>query len=384
MKKTGTEADIPIIENGGYMVDSKGNKDERYIKGFIQTVKEKYNIPENEAREIIKYFLQVIEDASDYLFSRNHSIPYSMIGYFIGWLRYYYTLELLTAALIVYVDNSEKMASIKEYVKLKGIEIKPIQFGKSKADFFMDKKENVIYQGIASIKYCNAKIAEDLYELAQNNKYDNFIDLLVDIKTNRLVDTRQLTILTGLSFFKEFGKNKYLLEVIEWYDKIGSIKIIKKNKIESLGLTEDIVREYSGKETEKQFSQIDNIGLLKDIVQNIENKPLSIKEQIRFEKDYLEYIVYTNPKAPKEMYYVAEFKTYKNKYKPYVQLYNLKTGEIIKSKVTSEKKFIESPFKEDSVLHVKKFTPKNKTKMVNGEWTKTNEMEQILTEWDVY
>ena len=84
------------------------------------------------------------------------------------------------------------------------------------------------------------------------------------------------------------------------------------------------------------------------------------------------------------MYYVAEFKTYKNKYKPYVQLYNLKTGEMIKSKVTSEKKFIESPFKEDSVLHVKKFTPKNKTKMVNGEWTKTNEMEQILTEWDVY
>lgn len=383
-KKTGTEADIPIIENGGYMIDSKGNKDERYIKGFTQTVKEKYNIPENEAKEIIKYFLKVIEDASDYLFSRNHAIPYSMIGYFIGWLRYYYTLELLTAALIVYVDNSEKMASIKEYVKSKGIEIKPIQFGKSRADFFMDKKENVIYQGIASIKYCNAKIAEDLYELAQNSKYDNFIDLLVDIKTNRLVDTRQLTILTGLSFFKEFGKNKYLLEVIEWYDKIGSVKIIKKNKIESLGLTEDIVREYAGKETEKQFSQIDNIGLLKAVIQNIEDKPLSIREQIRFEKDYLEYIVYTNPKAPKEMYYVAEFKTYKNKYKPYVQLYNLRTGEMIKSKVTSEKKFIESPFKEDSVLHVKKFTSKNKTKMVNGEWTKTNEMEQILTEWDVY
>ena len=26
----------------------------------------------------------------------------------------------------------------------------------------------------------------------------------------------------------------------------------------------------------------------------------------------------------------------------------------------------------------------NKMKNINGEWTKTNEMEQILTEWDVY
>ena len=119
------------------------------------------------------------------------------------------------------------------------------------------------------------------------------------------------------------------------------MKIIKKNKIESLGLTEDMIREYAGKETEKQFSQIDNIGLLKAAIKSIENKPLSIKEQIRFEKDYLEYIVYTNPKAPKEMYYVAEFKTYKNKYKPYVQLYNLKTGEMIKQEVKEYLKQIE-------------------------------------------
>ena len=117
-KKTGTENDIPVIENGGYLVDIKGNKDPRYIKGFVTVAQEKYGMTEDDARETIKSFLQVIDDASDYLFSRNHAIPYSMIGFFIGWLRYYHKIELLTSALNVYVDNNEKMASIKEYIRL--------------------------------------------------------------------------------------------------------------------------------------------------------------------------------------------------------------------------------------------------------------------------
>ena len=179
-KKTGTEADIPIIENGGYMVDIHGNKDDRYIPGFIAIAQEKYGMTEAEAREAIKSFLVVIEDASNYLFSRNHSVPYSMIGLFIGWLRYYHKIELLTSALNVYVDNNEKMSNIKEYIKSQGIEIKGIKFGKSKAQYFMDKDENAIYQGISSIKYCNDQIADELYELSKNH-YDNFVDLLSDI-----------------------------------------------------------------------------------------------------------------------------------------------------------------------------------------------------------
>ena len=129
---------------------------------------------EEEARSAIKSFLVVIADASNYLFSRNHSIPYSMIGLFIGWLRYYHKIELLTAALNVYVDNNEKMSSIKEYIKSQGINITGVKFGKSKAQYFMDKDENTIYQGIGSIKYCNNQIADELYELSKNN-YDNYL-----------------------------------------------------------------------------------------------------------------------------------------------------------------------------------------------------------------
>ena len=47
-KKTGTENDIPVIKDGGYMLDDKGKPvNNHYIKGFIQTMKDEYSV-ENE------------------------------------------------------------------------------------------------------------------------------------------------------------------------------------------------------------------------------------------------------------------------------------------------------------------------------------------------
>ena len=382
-KKTGTEADIPIIENGGYMVDIHGNKDDRYIPGFIAIAQKKYGMTEAEAREAIKSFLVVIEDASNYLFSRNHSVPYSMIGLFIGWLRYYHKIELLTSALNVYVDNNEKMSNIKEYIKSQGIEIKGIKFGKSKAQYFMDKDENAIYQGISSIKYCNDQIADELYELSKNH-YDNFVDLLSDIISKTSVDDRQLHILTTLNFFSEFGKNKYLLSIIDMYNLLGKCKTLKKDKIVSLNIREEDVRKCAEKETPKQYSNVDKVKLVKLIIGGLENKALSRKEQIVYEQEYLGNIMYKNPKAPKDMYYVLECKFYKDKTKPYLMLYNMRDGEYLKTKITSGKSFIESPFIAGNVINVKEFGERNKMKKVGGDWIKTDEKERIVKKWDVY
>ena len=217
-----------------------------------------------------------------------------------------------------------------------------------------------------------------------NNHYDNFIELISDISKKTSVDSRQMHILTILNFFSDFGKNKYLLKLIDLYDSFGSCKIIKKAKLEEFGLDENVVRKYAGKETEKQFSQIDNVGLVNHLSQDIENKPLSVKEQIAYEQEYLGNISYKNPKAPKNMYYVLECKFYKDKTKPYLMLYDMKNGEYLKTKITSGKSFVESPFKETNVIHVKEFGERNKMKKVGGSWIKTDEKEKIVKKWDVY
>ena len=227
-KKTGTEKYISIIKDGGYMEDIHGNKDDRYIPGYISVTQEKYGMTKERAEKSIEYFLRVIEDASSYLFSKNHSVPYSMIGFYIGYLRYYYPLQLLTAALNVYKSNESKMLEIKEYIRSKGIEIKPIRFGKSRADYFMDTENNCIYHDIESIKECNAKSAEELFELSKNN-YNNFVDLLFDIKNKTTLDKTQLNILIKLDFFRDFGDPNTLLWIAEKFAKLYGKNSIKKD-----------------------------------------------------------------------------------------------------------------------------------------------------------
>lgn len=392
-KKTGTEKDIPIIKDGGYLTDDR----KHYIKGFIQTMKDDYDVDNEKAEELIVNFLQVIIDASDYLFSKNHADPYSFLGFSCGYLRHYHLLEFLTAAMNIYKEDDEKSANIKAYAKKKNIDIKPIEFGKSRAEYFMDKEQNVIYQGIEGLKYCNAQIAEELYTLSMNKKYNNFIELLIDINEQTSVNARQLTILTGLGFFERFGKNKYLLDVIDLCngvkeDKKNHIKArpalltckqLKKDKLEDYGISEFLAKKYCAKETAKQYSQIDNLGLVIELSRHIINKPLSVIEQVKFEMEYLNYCVYTNSKVHKNYWVVIDYKCYKEARKPYLVLHNIKTGEDIKTKITSVKIYEKQPFGLYSVLKVNEFTDQFKKKNINGVWTVTDETEKILTNYEV-
>lgn len=377
-KKTGTETDIPIIKDGGYLTGNKTH----YIKGFVQTMKEEYGVEKGEAEKLIGNFLQVIIDASDYLFSKNHADPYTFLGFACAYLRHYYTLETITSALNIYVSDKEKSLNIKEYAISKGYTIEPIKFRKSRAEYEFDKENNKIYQGIASIKFCNSIIADELYSL-RNNKYNSFIELIADIKSKTSVNTRQLEILTGLNFFSEFGKNKYLLNVINIYNKFSSCKQINKSKLESLGISEFIAKKYSEKETPSLFKGIDNIGLITELCKNLENKEMGIIEMVKFEKEHLEMVVYTNKQVGNDYYIIVDYKTYKDTTKPYFTARKIKTGEEVHSRIKQSKIFKENPFGLYSVLKIKEFMPEFKKKFTDGKWGVTDETEDVLTEYEV-
>ena len=382
-KKTGTETDIPIIKDGGYMNNIDGKKSEHYIKGFIKTMKDDYGVDQVDAEQIIESFLQVIMDASNYLFSKNHADPYSFLGFACGYLRHYYPLETLTTALNIYASDDEKSLKIKEYVISKGYEILPIQFRKSKAEYQFDKNSNSIYQGISSIKFCNEKIADELYELG-NNEYSNFFELLFDIDEKTSVNSKQLMILTGLNFFKEFGENKYLLKLIQYFDKFARKKQINKKKLEELGVTEFLMKKYSGKETATLFKELDNIGLLCELSRQVENKAMGIIESMKFEKEYLGSILYTNSHVSPLYYMVTDFKTYKDTTKPYITARQIRTGKEIKTRIKQGRIFKEDPFGQWSVLKINDFAQEFKKRPnAEGKWEATDELEDILTEYEV-
>lgn len=295
-KKLGTEQYLPQIKSG-----------------FVETMKIKYNIPEEESKKIIISFLKVIEDASSYLFSLNHALPYSYIGYICGWLRYYYPLEFITVILNINEDDQEKTGQIFDYIKnFTDIRIKPIKFRMSKSQYTMNKEENTIYKGIKSIKYCNSQIAEELY-LLKDNIYTCFSELLLDIN-NTSINSRQLDILIKLNFFSEFGNSKFLLKILECFEYLnnGSIKQLSIDKIEKQYKNKEnfidgsilfgIIQRHSTppkNKTGKTYKELNVKAIMTELEEYFKcdiKQDFSVLDKIKFQEEFLGYIDLTTEK----------------------------------------------------------------------------------------
>lgn len=376
-KKTGTEDDIPIIKNGGYMKDKDGNeKREHYIDGFVATMKKKYDMPEEESEEVIVSFLQVIEDASRYLFSLNHSQPYSYEGYASGWLRYYYPLEFITEALKINSGKEEKTIALTNYAKKIGIPIKSPKFRNSLGDYYCNKEENCIYKGIGSIKYMNKTVADDLYGL-RNNDYDTFIDLLVDL-LNTSINSRQLEILIKLDFFEEFGGIEYLLKCNEIFAKYYGKKQVKKERAYLEHLDFDTLRKCSLRETAKTFLDVNSLMLIKELIKNIPNQKTNLRTKISYQLENLGYIDIIDKKYSG----FCVCTDINVEYSPKITLYALANGNVIPVKV-AKKIYSAKPIKRGDIVKVDHQYKKPKMKKIDGEWRESSEKEWWISEYKI-
>ena len=284
-KKKGTETLLPEIE-----------------RRFIEYCTREYGMSVEECEQIIKPFLQVILDASSYAFSWNHSDSYSAIGYICGYLRYYYPLEFLTAALNVFGDDLDKTTEIINYAAKIGVKVTPPKWGFSMGDYFFNKEKNVIAKGLSSIKYMSKNTAPVLYDLAQKKTYDYFIDVLADIDKETRVDARQLDILIKIDFFSEFGNQRELLRITElFFDlfKRGEVKKLSKEKINGSPL-EQIVRKYSTDVTKagteaKSYTVFDVVSMMHETEEAIKAVGMEDLDDItkaRNFKDAMGYVGY--------------------------------------------------------------------------------------------
>ena len=344
-KKTGTEQFIPKIKDG-----------------FIKTMREQYGVEKEEAEVLIVNFINVIEDASAYLFSKNHSDPYSWIGYICGYLRFHYPLEFITTALNIFEGKEDKSTAIINYAKKNGIKISPIRFRHSVAKYSFDKDTNTIFKGISSIKFMNQKTADDLYAL-RNNKYPQFTNLLYDLKDKRIVNTRQLKILIQLDFFSEFGEPNKLLKITEMFETYSDKVQIRKDKLNTDLYNK--VKEYAGKETDKMFTQFFSKDFLLDAEQDVRAKPMSLKERASAQLEYLGYIDIMDERYA-GMAVVMKVDT---KYAPRLSLYSLKNGTISECKI-DKRTYNKMPLGTGDVIRINswKRKPKVKKNPETGEW----------------
>lgn len=230
-KKKGTESLLPEIR-----------------ERFVSYSSTHFDISKEKCEQIVDPLIQVILDASSYAFSWNHSDSYSVIGYICGYLRYYYPIEFLTAALNTFSDNTEKTAAITKYAKKVGIRVTPPKYGVSGSNYSFDREHKIIAKGMSAVKHIGKKVADEIYNLSHSHDggFQCFTDLLQAMNSETSIDTQQLAILIGLDFFSDFGNQRELDNIVRFWEffKRGQAKQIKKDRV-SGSYIEEIVKRHS-------------------------------------------------------------------------------------------------------------------------------------------
>jgi len=236
---------------------------------FLKYFPNEYKVSITQANEIIDGFLKVVENASSYGFSTNHSCPYTLLGFKGAYLRHYYPLEYLAVQLNINDGKKEKTANIISYInEFTKITIHDPKFRYSKGEYSIDRENNAIYKGINSIKECNGTVADEIYNQLRNKNYDSFTELLIDlIETIPKINKSQIDALIYIDYFSEFGKALKLMNV---YKKF--------------------IDRYKKTHTEK--TKVKRIEEIIDYERSLPNEDFDVLKKMQLELDYLGYIRY--------------------------------------------------------------------------------------------
>lgn len=301
----------------------------------------------------------VIEDSARYAFNAPHA--YSMGGdsAYQAWFKAHYTATFYEVAINHYQEkgNKDKIdALIKEAIKFFGYKFGDYEFGVDNRRVVIDEENKIIYPNLSKIKGFGEGVAEALYNIGKQD-YENFIEVISAALKNSISKTI-LKNLIKIKYFKKYGDVNTLLATFKYYNllKGGETKVISKEKAMDNNLTFDLLNKY-GNETEKQFNKIDSKGLLNELTNTIEYKPLTVKEELDNQKDILDIITYVNPKVSKRLYYVDildEKKTVTN-----ISLYEICSGKTRKVKMWTSQ-FSRNPFSEKDLLNIHVIEKKHK------------------------
>ncbi|MBY6842635.1 PHP domain-containing protein [Clostridium botulinum] len=390
-------AGIPMDETYGLIkaISKKQKKlimsyKDTFLNGFTNKLVKNENMTKEDAKETSSKIWTIIEDSAQYGFNASHAYCMCCDSLYGAYYKSHYPFEFYEVMLNVYSQKGkkDKVADFKtEMSEAFNIKEGKMKFRLDNRKFTLDKEKQYIHPALVGVKGIGIKDSEELYEL-RNNKYNNFMELLIDIKEKTSVNKGKLDTLIKLDYFSEFGKSKKLLKIKDIMNSLYSKQQINKNKLIELDLTQDLIKKYAKKETAKLFKDIDMEGMIKELVTNIPNKDISIKDKLSAEIEYLGYPTTTISKASNGFYFVLELQIFKNKRSItyYPKVYNIKNGEIKKMKIKDYILFSENPFKEGNIIKVLEDHKESKRKKdENGKWHQSKtEFNEVVDLWEVY
>lgn len=176
-----------------------------------------------------------------------------------------------------------------------------------------------------------------------------------------------------------------ILENCKRHKKTGEFNGYNYEKLMKLTNMPDNIKErYATKISEAEYRKINAYKLLTEL--KYRGSIMSVKEKIKYQKEYLSYIDYTDQTMDVRYIVVTNLDT---RYSPKFTAYCIKNGQTCPMKVRKNKKgrtpgvvtsFNDTPFEEGDILYMSKVKQEPKAKMVDGEWQR----DYSDKEWWIY
>lgn len=214
----------------------------------------------------------MIQSCISYGFCSAHAAATSLDMCYGAYLKAHYPYEYYTVCFDNYSGDAARTRKLKNELKYFGITLKGVSFGKSRAYHSFNKEEKAIYKGVGAIKYMNANVAEQLYELRKELICD-FVDLLYLMEERTLIDSRQRSILIKIGYFNQFGEPSKLLDLAEKFDAINYRTNISFRTAERTGIPKEVFERVSANIKPQRVEEVDMVKYLQDLgIANIEEE----------------------------------------------------------------------------------------------------------------
>lgn len=343
----------------------------KFIKNFAQAILDTGETDDDsKAHELADKVWTIIENSAAYGFNSAHAYCMAIDSVTIAYLKAHYPLEFYKCVLQRFTDKGEKdkVALIKQEMLKRGYKLKDIQFGDDNRAFNIDRANNCIVQTMASIKDMPKSAPEALYELGKTD-IKNRAALYQSLMDDPRINKKAIEILFRLGYFNKFAQPNRLIAEYDIYQKYISSKVLTKSSFDDIMI--DTIRPCCGKETEKQFREIDNKALITALIKQANIKPVTIVDRIKWQLEYLGYCTVNDPNSDPNDWLVLDVKT-TGYGTVYCILFNLCYGA--ERTYRANKKFWTNHQVEKGDVIRAVLQEKNKMKKdENGEWVTLNE-----------
>ena len=322
---------------------------------------------------------KVMNDAGSYAFNSAHSYCVGNDGAEIAYTKAYYPYETYEVCLNWFdkKKNKDKVSALKAEMKEAfGINEGNLKFGLDNRKFTLDKDNNCINPSLSSIKSMGKNVAEELYQLSKQQKYNNFYNLLVDINKKTSINKSMLDILIKLDYFKDFGKSQKILNFVQYYNLLQNKKAPKKSTISEKIQDNNIIQiiEENSLPTNATYTKFRFEKCLNEIWNYLPDKSINFKDTLINRKEILGYVDYKNDKLNKRYALVSDINI---KYTPKINTYCLNNGINCKCKI-AKKIWNNEPIQENDIIFIHAMKRKFGYKKVGEEKDKKGNIKPIF------